>query len=188
MLIRGNADQVQEAKVILRQLGEMEQKQGNMRIINLEKASAATLAEALQKLMKELKPNPIKIITPAKEPGKKQEPGLIDPAKGKTAAPIILEGDTWVPAGVAKRVFANLDVGNQVRAVFLVEPDEAIIRQNMRERGRGVQALTQDHLKTFSRFSWLYGQWLQQEAEKYNLPIVFARPRADIVGRILDVI
>src|SRR5690349_8322229 len=54
-----------------------------------------------------------------------------------TKAPMILEGDTLVPGGLAKTRFANLDVGNQVRSIFLVEPDEAMIRQNMVARGRG---------------------------------------------------
>ena len=103
-----------------------------------------------------------------------------------TTAPLIVEGDTIVPALAAKRVVANLAVGNQLGSVFLVEADEAAIMHNLLERGRGVEQLTSDQLQAQVRFSWLYGQWVEREARNYGLPIVLARPRETLVGRIVE--
>jgi 2-phosphoglycerate kinase len=102
-----------------------------------------------------------------------------------TRAPLILEGDTIVPELAAKRVFADLAVGNQIHSVFLVESDEAAIRRNVLERGRGVAQLTAHQLQTQVRFSWLYGQWIQREAERYGLPVIPAQPRETVVTRIM---
>jgi 2-phosphoglycerate kinase len=103
-----------------------------------------------------------------------------------TAIPLILEGDTIVPELAAKRVFANLTVGNQVRSVFLVESDEVAIMHNVLERGRGVEQLTSEQLQRHVRFSWLYGQWIEREARKYGLAIITAQPRETLVRRILE--
>jgi 2-phosphoglycerate kinase len=102
-----------------------------------------------------------------------------------TAIPILLEGDTLIPAVAAKTQFAGLEVGRQVRAVYLVEDDEQVLLTNVTTRGRGVQAATQEQLKRHTRFSWLYGQWLQQEALHYGLAVVAARPYETVVERML---
>jgi general secretion pathway protein D len=65
---------------------------GNMRIITLEKGSAATLAEALERMMTQLRQNPVQVITPggatplppatpAPKP-KKEEPPPLKPGGG----------------------------------------------------------------------------------------------------------
>jgi len=90
LLLRGSVEQIQEAKNILKALGESEPKADGVRVFHLEKGNAATLAEALQRMLKDLRPNPVKVIVPSttppkKEPTKKHEEGLFDPklSKGK---------------------------------------------------------------------------------------------------------
>ncbi|MDP9316835.1 MAG: AAA family ATPase [Chloroflexota bacterium] len=105
-----------------------------------------------------------------------------------TAAPLLLEGDTITPSMAAQRQFADLAVDQQVRAVFLVESDEAIIRHNMLERGRGIEQASPQDIARMIRFSWLHGQWLQHEARRYGLPVIAARPRETVIDRILAAI
>lgn len=102
-----------------------------------------------------------------------------------TAAPLILEGDTIVPALAAKRIFADLPIEKQVGSVFLVEADEAAILHNVTERGRGVEQLSSRQLQTQVRFSWLYSQWIEREAHTYGLAVVPAQPHETLAGRIL---
>jgi 2-phosphoglycerate kinase len=105
-----------------------------------------------------------------------------------TNAPIVLEGDTLMPEVAAQRVVADLDVGDLVRAVFIVEADADQLRQNILARGRGVEQLSSVQLARFVQFSWCYGQWLQQEAMRYGLPVVPARPKETLVDRLLAAI
>ena len=102
-----------------------------------------------------------------------------------TAAPLLLEGDTITPAMAAQRQFANLDVAERVRTVFVVEADETLIVHNMLERGRGMPQLSREYSARMARFSWLHGQWLQHEALRYGLPVIAARPRENVIDRIL---
>ena len=56
------------------------------------------------------------------------------------------------------------------------------------ERGRGFEALTPPHQRRQARASWLYGQWLQQEAVRYGLPVVTPHPWETLAERIVNVI
>jgi 2-phosphoglycerate kinase len=103
-----------------------------------------------------------------------------------TNAPLVLEGDTLVPEVAAQRIVADLDVGDVVRAVFIVEADADQLRQNILARGRGVEQLSSVQLARFVEFSWRYGQWLRQEAMRYGLPVVPARPKETLVERLLE--
>ena len=90
-------------------------------------------------------------------------------------APIVLEGDFILPTVATAPSFAGL-----VRAVFLYEESEEQLRQNFlqREPEEGIQ-------EKRARVSWLYGQWLKQEAERVGAIALPARPRYDLFERIL---
>jgi 2-phosphoglycerate kinase len=105
-----------------------------------------------------------------------------------TNAPVVLEGDGILPSMAAQHIFADLDVGHWVRSVFLYEPEEEALFKSMSERERGFSYLSIKEQQTQARMSWLYGQWLCQEAQRYRLPTLPSRPRATLVERILAVI
>lgn len=108
--------------------------------------------------------------------------------------PLIIEGDNILP-GLARqrrfpdvKIFGGLEFPNVVRALFLVEPDEGALLANMRARGRGFQGLTPIEQRTQARASWLYGQWLQREAQALDLPVVPPRPWDTLTARTLAVL
>jgi 2-phosphoglycerate kinase len=102
-----------------------------------------------------------------------------------TALPLVLEGDGILPALAAQRTVASLDVGDQVRAVFLVEPDEVVLLDTMHGRGRGYDDKPTEEQRTQARMNWLYGQWLQREALRHGLPLLAARPWSTLAERII---
>ena len=108
----------------------------------------------------------------------------------KGAGRVIIEGDSILPALAAKRDFSNMHftpapVTNEVRSVFLVEPDEEIVMHNMRNHGRGFADAPLKAQETLARASWLYGQWLRRQADHYDLPIVESRPWDTLAERVL---
>ncbi|MBC8076365.1 MAG: hypothetical protein H7Y32_09855 [Chloroflexales bacterium] len=94
--------------------------------------------------------------------------------------PVVLEGDFLHPALAAQTVFAGQPNNGQVRAVFLYEADEQQLRMNFAQREPESGAQT-----TRARVSWLYGQWLKQEADRYGLPVLPARPWDTVFERII---
>lgn len=92
----------------------------------------------------------------------------------ESQAPVVLEGDFILPA------VASLFSKSLVRAIFLYEESEEQLRQNFlqREPENGPQ-------EKRARVSWLYGQWLKQEAERVGALAVPARPWDDLFERIL---
>jgi hypothetical protein len=66
---------------------------------------------------------------------------------------------------------------------ILYEEDEQQLLQNFLqcEPEHGPQAGR-------ARVSWLYGQWLKHEAERYGLPVLSARPWDTLFDRILAVL
>lgn len=97
--------------------------------------------------------------------------------------PVVLEGDFIHPVLAAQTTFGDQPNGGQVRSIFLYEADEQQILANFlrREPEAGPQV-------TRARVSWLYGEWLKQEAERYNLPMVDVRPWDTLLERILTVL
>jgi 2-phosphoglycerate kinase len=97
--------------------------------------------------------------------------------------PVVLEGDFVHPALAAQTSFAGIPNDRQVRAVFLYEPDEQQLLANFlqREPESGPQVVR-------ARVSWLYGQWLKQEAERCGLPALPARPWDTLFERIIAAI
>jgi 2-phosphoglycerate kinase len=94
--------------------------------------------------------------------------------------PVVLEGDFIHPALAAQETFSGIPNDGQVRAVFLHEADEQQLLANFlqREPESGPQVVR-------ARVSWLYGQWLKQEAERYDLPVLPARPWDTVFDRVV---
>ena len=119
------------------------------------------------------------------EVGRTMAPGLeaviANHLEERTA--VVLEGDFIHPALAAQESFASIPNDGQVRAVFLYEADEQQLLSNFlqREPESGPQT-------TRARVSWLYGQWLKQEAERYGLPALPARPWDTVFERVIAAI
>jgi 2-phosphoglycerate kinase len=110
------------------------------------------------------------------------------------AGPVIIEGDGILPELAAQHRFAELkhfwglQTEREVRSVFLFEQDEQAILQSMVTRGRGFQDLAPEQQRAMARSSWLYGQWLRQEAETHGLPLLPARPWDTLLDRVITAI
>ena len=108
--------------------------------------------------------------------------------------PLILEGDGLLPQTVASprfselKRFYGLSLTNEVRAVFLFEADQQAILQHMLARGRAFQDLPPEQQYQLAHASWLYGEWLRQEAEDYHVPVIASRPWETLFERILEMI
>lgn len=98
----------------------------------------------------------------------------------ETQTPIVLEGDFIHPALAAQASFAGQANDGRVRAIFLYEPDEQQLVANFAARAPEGGEQTKR-----ARVSWLYGQWLKDEAERYGLPILPARPWDSVFARII---
>jgi 2-phosphoglycerate kinase len=98
----------------------------------------------------------------------------------ESKTPIVLEGDFIHPALAAQKTFSGIPNEGQVRAIFLHEEDEQQLLMNVarREREQGLQAKR-------ARVSWLYGQWLKHEADRYGLAVLPARPWDTLFERFL---
>lgn len=101
----------------------------------------------------------------------------------ETRTPIILEGDYILPELMAQRGDAHSLEVERVRAVFLYEQDERQIVRNfhLREAEAGGQAGR-------AYVSWLYGEWLKRECERYGLPALLATPWGSLQDRIVEAI
>jgi 2-phosphoglycerate kinase len=86
--------------------------------------------------------------------------------------PILLEGDFIHPSLATYH--------EQVRAVFLYEPDESQILANylQREPEDGPQEFR-------ARVSWLKGKWLKQEADRLGMTVLRSRPWDTLFDRLL---
>jgi 2-phosphoglycerate kinase len=95
-------------------------------------------------------------------------------------APVLLEGDFIHPALAAQTRFDDQPNDGRVRAVFLYEEDEQQLVANFlqREPASGPQL-------TRARVSWLYGQWLKREGERYGFPALPARPWESVFERVV---
>ncbi len=107
------------------------------------------------------------------------------------AGKLIIEGDTLLPRMAAERqhsqlkYFADLTTHDEIRAVFLTEPDEKALLEQMREFSIGFSALKAVDQERIVRASWLYGQWLAQEADAYGVPVVPVRPWDTLIERVI---
>lgn len=105
-----------------------------------------------------------------------------------TVAPVVIEGDSIVPALLVRPMLRDYVQNGHLCAVFLVEPDESVVLTNMTARGRGLTGRIEAELRTEARAKWLYGQWLTREAQHHGLPVLAPRPWATLAGRIIEAI
>jgi 2-phosphoglycerate kinase len=104
---------------------------------------------------------------------------------------IIIEGDGILPQLVSPQRLSRLDefqgipVAEMVRAVFLYEEDKGIIRENMMTRGRGYQDMSREQQQALTEGSWLFGQYLIEQAMANGLPAVRSRPFDTLTERVL---
>jgi 2-phosphoglycerate kinase len=98
----------------------------------------------------------------------------------ETSTPVVLEGDFLLPSLAAQTSFLGQANGGRVRGAFLHEPDEQQFVANYlsREPESGPQVKR-------ANVSWRHGQWLRQEAERYGLPVVLARPWDTVLERLV---
>lgn len=101
-----------------------------------------------------------------------------------THAPIILEGDTLHPGLLRKRYLPGARPGNNVRGIFLVEPDEERILASCRHRGRGFQELTPDEQEREARRHWLYGRWIEAEAARVGAPVLHPAAPGEVAAQV----
>ncbi len=107
---------------------------------------------------------------------------------------IIIEGDGILPSLATSqtftdlRHFSGLEINHEIRAVFIIEPDEEQILRNLQTRGRGFETWGEEEQRAFGHASWLFGQWLLQDAQAHYLPVLAARPYDSLLERILAVI
>jgi 2-phosphoglycerate kinase len=92
---------------------------------------------------------------------------------------LVLEGDFILPELAARTDFAGVSADGRVRAVLLYEDDEQQILRNYGAREGGDQARR-------ARASWNYSQWLREEATRYGLPTVAARPWDTVLERVIE--
>jgi 2-phosphoglycerate kinase len=96
---------------------------------------------------------------------------------------ILIEGDGILP--IAGSPFLESE---EVCTVFILEQNEQQLLQNLRSRGRGFNEWDPLAQESFAHASWLYGQWLAQEAKKFGLPVINAQPQQTIRERLLSII
>lgn len=101
------------------------------------------------------------------------------------AVPIVIEGDGILPSLLVRPPVRVRAIGKQVRAVFVVEPDEAAIRATFVARGRGISGWSEQEVQIDARAKWLYGQWLTGEARRYGMPVLEPRPWETLIERLL---
>lgn len=91
-----------------------------------------------------------------------------------TKRPLILDGDLIVPSLLTQPGF-----GSRVRGIFLYEDDEKQLIENFARRDPGTLQTKR------ARVSWLYGQWLKEEAERSGIIVLPARPWETVFERIV---
>ncbi len=98
----------------------------------------------------------------------------------ESKVPVVLEGDFILPELAAQTQYGDELNNGRVKSIFLIEADEMQLRRNylLREPEYGEQVKR-------SRSSWLHGQWLMQEAQRWGVPAVMARPWEDEIERAI---
>lgn len=97
----------------------------------------------------------------------------------ETKTPIVLEGDFLLPELMARPEEAKWPTPDRVRGVFLYEPDERQLLQNF-----SMREPTVEEQAGRARVSWLYGQWLKEECQRFGLTALSARPWDTLLDRI----
>lgn len=110
------------------------------------------------------------------------------------AGRLIIEGDSILPALARQQTFQdasgsdNVVIEERNQALFVIEENEEKILNNLRQRDRGISAVSKPQQAAFAKASSLYGRWLAQEARANQIPVLAAEPREDILARVLKAI
>jgi type II secretion system protein D len=67
IVVRGTDEQIKEVETIVKAMGEggADAQSGNVRIINIPNGNSANLAEAIERLFKQMNRNPVKVLSPS---------------------------------------------------------------------------------------------------------------------------
>jgi 2-phosphoglycerate kinase len=98
---------------------------------------------------------------------------------------LIIEGDAILPSMAAKDWFAwsgPVQAGT-VRSVFLHEPDESVLLENMQKRGRGFETLKAREQQNLTEAACKYGMWLKEQAGNHQLPLISCHPWDTLIER-----
>jgi 2-phosphoglycerate kinase len=98
--------------------------------------------------------------------------------------PVVLEGDAVLPALLARPPVRTRAAGGRVRAVFLVEPDEAALLATVLARGLETAYMTEAEVRAVVRARWLFGRWLAHQARRAGFPVLEPRPWETLADRI----
>ena len=104
------------------------------------------------------------------------------------SGPLIIEGDGILPALTTANSFTDNGTDPKVQAIFLVEPNEATLLNNLCQRDRNPSPSSRERHKAFARASWLFGQWLSQEASNHQIPVLTPQPRETLLARLFELI
>jgi hypothetical protein len=91
----------------------------------------------------------------------------------------VIEGGGILPSRFDRPAVRAQMTHGRILAVFLREADEDALVANI--GARRVGSLSRAH----ARENFLYGKWLEQEAERRGLPVVPARPWESLADRVL---
>ena len=69
-----------------------------------------------------------------------------------------------------------------------MEHNKEAILNNLLHRGRGFRSATPEAQRAFAHASWLFGQWLAQEAGTHQIPILLSQPQESVLERLLTII
>jgi type II secretory pathway component GspD/PulD (secretin) len=100
IVVRGTREQIDEVKAALRALGEAPPgAAGGPRIITVERGSAAALAEALQKMLPQVRPLSVRVILPGDKAPPPAKDGAAKKGKGPAEITISVMGNKLVVSG-----------------------------------------------------------------------------------------
>jgi type II secretion system protein D len=102
VVVKGTIEQVNEVKAAIRALDAGTVNTGGMRIITLDNGGAAALAEALQRMLPQIRNNPVKVVIPGQPDSGQPEPMKKPKEKPDARAPF--EASFWRTAGEGQLV------------------------------------------------------------------------------------
>lgn len=100
------------------------------------------------------------------------------------ALPTVIEGDGILPALAAQDSFAGRNAEGRVRAVFLAAASPSALLESAQARGRSLEQLSVEEQHTYAKASYLFGQWLCDEARRCLLPVISSAPFASLPIRV----
>jgi type II secretory pathway component GspD/PulD (secretin) len=125
LIVRGTVTQLQDIKEVLTALGEGGAK-GGVRTFSMHAGSAATMAEGLQKMMSEMRPNlSVKIVAPGKTGGEKKSPAA---AKGEAVVTITAMGNRIIVASDDAQALALATELFRLLTAAPGDPDFEVVR------------------------------------------------------------